>query len=337
MLLVHHDEPQVLAGSEHRRPGADDHPCVPPADAPPLVEAFPRRQPGVQHRCHRPEPAPEPADHLRGQGDFRHQNHGCTPPGQGGAHQTDEHLRLARARHTVEQEASPPPLQLRQHHRQDFLLGGGQRGIGHEGFLHRPAGAAQHLLLGKRHQPRRFQLMQRIQRLPHQQLQFPHRARLTVRQQLQELPALGRAALGSHSLLHPGRRNAQLRHGLLLYLHAAAPHFRGQHQAQRFRQRAVSVLRHLPGQGQETRQDSRIILQGRKHGLQFFRRHVAVFREAHHHALLAPGAKGHLHPLAHRQGHPLGDQIAEGMRHLLVDDVHNHLGQHAFTSPSECG
>ena len=76
----------------------------------------------MQHRRNRPEPRPKPHDHLRREGDFRHENHGGFPLHERLAHEADEHLGFAAARHTVEQVFPLSTAQIRQHDRQRFLL-----------------------------------------------------------------------------------------------------------------------------------------------------------------------------------------------------------------------
>ena len=85
----------------------------------------------MNHRRHLTKPRPEPRYHLRRERDFRHENHGRFAHFQRAAHQTDEHLRFAAARHTVEQEPTCTALQLRQHDAQRLLLRGHQDRILH--------------------------------------------------------------------------------------------------------------------------------------------------------------------------------------------------------------
>ena len=146
MLLVHHNQPQLLRRGKHSRARADNDPCLSPADAPPFVKVFPRRQPRVQYRRHRPEAGTEPVHHLRGQGNLRHKNHSGPAHFNGPAHQADEHLCLAAARHAMEQEAARALLQLRQDNLQRLPLGGGQLRVV-RGSAHAAARAAQNLLL----------------------------------------------------------------------------------------------------------------------------------------------------------------------------------------------
>ena len=46
----------------------------------------------------------EPADRLGGQGDLGHQHDGAAPEGEGGLDRLQVHLRLAAARHALEEE-----------------------------------------------------------------------------------------------------------------------------------------------------------------------------------------------------------------------------------------
>ena len=332
VFLVHHDQPQLLRRGKHRRPGADDHPRVATPDAPPLVEAFPSGQPGVQHRSHRAEAPAEPVHHLGREGDLRHQDHGRLAHAQGLPHEADEHLRFAAAGDAVEQEPPLPLGQLRQHFPQHLLLGWSQRRVRRGGKLRIAAGAAQHFLLQDLHQSGLLQLPERLQRVANHHFQLADGVWNAVPQDVQQPLALLGLALLENSLVHILFGNGQPHNGLLLHLHPAAPHFCRQHEAQGLRQGAMGIVCHALGQVQQAGQNGRIVLQGRKDALQLFRRNIGGIAKAHHHAFLAAGAEGNLHPLPHGKRHALRHTVGEGMRHILVNDVHNDLRQHPSTS-----
>ena len=184
VLLVHHDDAQVLAGGEHRAAGTDDHLGLSAPNAPPFIKAFPGGQPRMQHRRRIAEACAEPADHLRGQGDLRHQDDGGLPPRQHMAHQADKHLGLARAGHAVEQVFPPPHAQVGQHHVQRLLLIGRQRRVDDpvDGL---PRRAAQHLRLLQADKPQFLQCVQRLQRVAHEDAQLLHRVDFTIPQEVQ--------------------------------------------------------------------------------------------------------------------------------------------------------
>lgn len=49
---------------------------------------------------------------------------------------------------------------------------------------------------------------------------------------------------------------------------------------------------------------------------------------------LERGAEGHLNPLTEGDLHAGGDGVGEGMRHVFVNDVHDHLSKHSIPLPS---
>ena len=103
LLLVQHDETQILYRGKHGGTGADDHPSVSPADALPLVVALSGAQRAVEHGDVVSEVGGEHPQQLRGQGDFRHQDQGTLPPLQHLLDEANVHLGLAAARYAVEQ------------------------------------------------------------------------------------------------------------------------------------------------------------------------------------------------------------------------------------------
>ena len=189
VFLVHHDDAKILAGREHRAACADDHLCLSVADAPPLIKALTCRQTRMQHRRRVAEARPEPADHLRGQRDLRHEDDGGFAHRQHMTHQADEDLCLAAARHAVEQVFPPPRTQIRQHNVQRLLLISRQRRIDHLVAIV-AGGPPQHLLL---HQADKADLLQRVKRLhrvAHQDAQLLHRMDLAVPEQVEQHPPL---------------------------------------------------------------------------------------------------------------------------------------------------
>ena len=151
---------------------------------------------------------------------------------------------------------------------------------------------------------------------------------------LVDVPAVAPDLEDPGSLHLPGflRRYGELRGAHGLHLHATAPHLRGQHQAQRFRQGTVILRRHFPGQGHQLRRDGRVILQRADHGAQLLRRHVAFRRHFGHDAFLFAGAERDGHPLPGAQRHALRNQVGKRLCHILMNDVHDHPAIHPFPS-----
>ena len=70
VLFVHHDRPEPLDGSEHRRAGPDGQASLAAPQRPPRVGALAVRQPRVQHRHLVAEHAAHPRDRLRRERDL---------------------------------------------------------------------------------------------------------------------------------------------------------------------------------------------------------------------------------------------------------------------------
>ena len=331
MFLIDHNEAGLFQRGKHRRTCADDNPCFPAADAPPLVKALPGTQAGVQNRGYRPKACAEPVDHLRREGDFRHKDHGAAACGQRFPHQADEHFRFTAACYTMEQEAPLTLPQPGQHLAQHFLLLGGQHRVGRGLIRYIAAGAAQHFLLKQPHQSLTGQVFQRGLRIAHKQAKLCYRVRLSIVEQRKQCAPFLRSSLIFTGLRQRCGRNRQLRYLLHARLHPVAAHFRGQHQPQGFCQRTMGVVRHVLRQRQQRRQDGRVILQGSDHIPQLVFRHITRVRKANHYAFLAAGAERHFHPLTDGERHALRYAVGEGVRHLGIYNIHNHLNQHTVT------
>ena len=175
--------------------------------------------------------------------------------------------------------------------------------------------------------------MQGFQGVPHQHAQLRHRVGLAILEQGEEHAALVRAALTFQGLGQRARPGGIAGGELGFHLHPAPAHFRGEHQAKGLRQGAVVGFRQPLGQGQQLGQHRGVRLQGAANGAQALRGQVADLRKGHDDAFLAPGTEGHLHPLAQGKLHARGYGIGEGMGHVFMHNIHDHLGQHVFTSP----
>ena len=107
MLLVDHDQPDVVERREHRRSRPDAHARLAAAQPQPLVAALAPTEAGVEHRDDVAEPGLEPSHGLRRERDLGHQDDRGPPGRERGLDRLEVHLGLARAGHAVEQE--PPP------------------------------------------------------------------------------------------------------------------------------------------------------------------------------------------------------------------------------------
>ena len=96
----------------------------------------------------------------------------------------------------------------------------------------------------------------------------------------------------------------------------------------------MGVFGHPFRQLKEMGQDGWIILQGAANGAQTLRGKVADLAEGDDDTFLGAGAEGHLDPLAEGNLHAGGDGVGEGMRHVFMNDVHDHLSKHSIPLPS---
>ena len=106
MLLVHHDQTEVIDRREHRRAWSHAHPRLARPQPAPLRVALGRTQLGVQHGDRVAEALYEAGHYLRRQRDLRDQHDHPAPLRQRQPSRAHVHLGLARAGHAVQQ----PPL-----------------------------------------------------------------------------------------------------------------------------------------------------------------------------------------------------------------------------------
>ena len=104
MLLVHHHQPELGHGREHRRARAHDHPRLALTDPPPLVVALPRRELAVQHRHGRPEAGARRAHEHGREPDLGHEQDRPAAAREGRLGGAEIDLRLSAARDAVQQE-----------------------------------------------------------------------------------------------------------------------------------------------------------------------------------------------------------------------------------------
>ena len=338
VLLVDDDEAHVFQRRKDRRARADDHAHFAPADAPPLVIALSRGQARVQHRRVLAKARAEPHDHLRRQRDFRHEHDGRLAQLGRVAHGADEHLRLAAARHAVEQKRALPRRHRGQERIEHVLLLVRELRVLRGQALHRAVRAAHHLALFQLH---KAHFTQRMERRAHvAQLRAKRLARqfaaLALHQQAQYGGALGRALLGSEHLRAHGGVHGQHRDLLCLLRDALAAHLRREHEPKRLRQRAERRLLDFLRQLKQGGQHGGIVLQRARDVLYAALRQVAVLREAHDHTLHLPlPAEGNVHAHAGTQAQPPGHAVGEHTVHILVRDIHDHLAKrHARFLPT---
>ena len=103
VLLVDDDEAGVGERREERRPGADDHVRLAPADEVPLVEALARREARVEDGDVVAEAAAEAADRLGRERDLGNEHEGAAALFQRMFDGVEVDLRLARARDAVDE------------------------------------------------------------------------------------------------------------------------------------------------------------------------------------------------------------------------------------------
>ena len=103
MLLVHHDEAEVLDRREDRRAGAYDDPRLAFAYAPPLVEALAVRERAVKDGDALAEARGEALDRLRRERDLRDEDDGSPALREHGGDGLQIDLGLARSRHAEEE------------------------------------------------------------------------------------------------------------------------------------------------------------------------------------------------------------------------------------------
>ena len=102
MLFVQHDDAHVLDGHKDRRARADRDTGAALPKALPFVEALPRREPAVHDGGKAPEARAQLGEHLRRQGNFRHQKDRRLSARQRAGDEGEIDFRLAAARHAVQ-------------------------------------------------------------------------------------------------------------------------------------------------------------------------------------------------------------------------------------------
>ena len=105
MLLVHHDEPEILDRREDRRARAHRHPALAAAEQAPGVGPLAVGEAAVQHRHLVAERAAHPAHRLRREADLGHQDDGAPARGQRAPHGLEVHQGLAAAGDAEQQRA----------------------------------------------------------------------------------------------------------------------------------------------------------------------------------------------------------------------------------------
>ena len=141
VLLIHHDQPQLLEGREHRRAGADQNarrtvPATQPGGQPLLVA-----QTGMQH-IDGPVTALEAGDGLRRQDDFRHQHQRLLAVGEHLADHLQIDLGFAAAGDALQQVGGEPAQRTVVAGNHPLLVWGQRQGpLQFVGTLPRPEGA----------------------------------------------------------------------------------------------------------------------------------------------------------------------------------------------------
>ena len=103
LLLVHHDETEIITGGKHRRARTHHNAGVAALDAFPLVHPFADRERAVQHRHPTSVFTQEYRHHLRCQRYLRHQHDDLLAILQHPINEIHIHRRLAAAGHAVQQ------------------------------------------------------------------------------------------------------------------------------------------------------------------------------------------------------------------------------------------
>ncbi len=128
MLLVDHDQPEVLQGSEYGGARPHAHAGLSLPKPPPLVVALSLARRRMQDGHLRPQPSFEAADQLRGEPDLWHQHDRATACLERGLDRPEVDLCLAGAGDAVEQESPAARRQRPQNLLQGSPLLVGQRG-----------------------------------------------------------------------------------------------------------------------------------------------------------------------------------------------------------------
>ena len=103
MFFIEHDNAQVRRRCEHRALRADDHLDLAVRNPPPMLVPLDVALMAMQHR-HAIEPRPEPADRLRCQTDFRHEQNRLPTKSHHFLDRPDINFRLAAPRNTMDQD-----------------------------------------------------------------------------------------------------------------------------------------------------------------------------------------------------------------------------------------
>ena len=233
----------------------------------------------------------------------------------------------------MKQESSPP----RGHRGQDFLqcfpLLRRQR-ISRvlrfrKGASRRPQG----FLLPKADQSPFLERFQRFARIPDRPGDFGDRQRRPFRQHPEDHLPLFAAVFSFRGFLGFLWGDGPFRHPDGLFPDPSAPHLGRNHQPKGFRQGAVVGDCHFLRQGHQLRQHRRIVLQRPDHRPDPRRIKIRLLLQGQNDALPAAGPEGNQHALAGRKRHPLRNTVGEGLGHVFVNDIHDHLAVH-FAPPS---
>ena len=211
LLLIQNDNAGG-AGGKDCTAGADDNLCIAAFHPLPLVVAFRSGQAAVEHRCPVAKMRRQNPQKLRGQGDFRHQQHGAFPSGNTRLNQTDIHRGFARTGNAVEQRHTG--LRLLHLVLQSFKAGlllrvQHQRSI-QPGRAYLPAAQYRTLRQGQKAQP--FQPVYRCRGSACKIAQVLHRHTAHAAQKLQHLflhgSRFGAAGSKRHGFLRRNRKGS---------------------------------------------------------------------------------------------------------------------------------
>ena len=122
MFLIDDNQADIGKRRENGGPGADHHMNLSPPDPPPFIKAFTGGKAGVKDGRILAEAGAKPGNHLRREGDFRHENDGRFSQAGGMTDGTDKHFGLSGTGDAVQQELPFPFLNSRQYLTQHGIL-----------------------------------------------------------------------------------------------------------------------------------------------------------------------------------------------------------------------